>query len=230
MELNWDDLFNYLHIPHIITMASFPRTMGKGGIWWNHQSFLWSCQFSWNEWGDSYWWGRQLNNHKEGGQLSLKILFRNKNIWKFFKNLSKTKVLRYLKVMISKFCPVGHLILILIKRILPPHGTIWALQGVSHFSNECSSTVYTKSALDLWGQFFLKMISRIMREFLKAPLLVLHFSYYTLMTFLMMLSVILLSMLMILLSILSVISIWSVATTWIGFWTWIWSTRHGGLG
>ena len=37
-----------------------------------------------------------------------------------------------------------------------------------------------------------------MLEFLKAPLLVLHFSYYTLMTFLMMLSVILLSMLMIL--------------------------------
>ena len=24
--------------------------------------------------------------------------------------------------------------------------------------------------------------------------------------------------------------IWSVATTWIGFWTWIWSTRHCGLG
>ena len=44
-----------------------------------------------------------------------------------------------------------------------------------------------------------------MLEFLKAPFLVLHFSYYTLMTFLMMLSVILLSMLMILLSILSVI-------------------------
>ena len=41
--------------------------------------------------------------------------------------------------------------------------------------------------------------------FLKAPFLVLHFSYDTLMTFLMMLSVILLSMLMILLSILSVI-------------------------
>ena len=44
-----------------------------------------------------------------------------------------------------------------------------------------------------------------MREFLKAPFLVLHFSYYTLMIFLTMLSVILLSMLMILLSILSVI-------------------------
>ena len=44
---------------------------------------------------------------------------------------------------------------------------------------------------------------QLMWEFLKAPFLVLHFSYYTLMTFIMMLSVILLSMLMILLSILS---------------------------
>ena len=44
-------------------------------------------------------------------------------------------------------------------------------------------------------------------EVLKAPFLVLHFSYYTLMTFLMMLSVILLSMLMILLSILGVIGL-----------------------
>ena len=42
-------------------------------------------------------------------------------------------------------------------------------------------------------------------EFLKTPFLVLHFSCYTLMAFLMMLSVILLSMLMILLSILGVI-------------------------
>ena len=46
---------------------------------------------------------------------------------------------------------------------------------------------------------------QLMLEFLKGPFLVLHFSYYTLMTFLMMLSVILLSMLMILLSVLSVI-------------------------
>ena len=46
---------------------------------------------------------------------------------------------------------------------------------------------------------------QLMLEFLKAPFLVLHFSYYTLMTFLMMLSVILLSMLMILLCILNVI-------------------------
>ena len=45
---------------------------------------------------------------------------------------------------------------------------------------------------------------QLMQEFLKAPFLVLHFSYYTLMTFLMMLPVILLSMLVILLSVLSV--------------------------
>ena len=45
-----------------------------------------------------------------------------------------------------------------------------------------------------------------MLEFLKAPLLVLYFSYYTLMTFLMMLYVILLSMLMTVLSTLNVIS------------------------
>ena len=46
---------------------------------------------------------------------------------------------------------------------------------------------------------------QLMGEFLKASFLVLHFSYYTLMVFLTILSVILLSMLMILLSILSVI-------------------------
>ena len=47
--------------------------------------------------------------------------------------------------------------------------------------------------------------NQLMLEFLKAPFLVPHFSYYTLMTFLMTLSVILPSMLMILLSVLSVI-------------------------
>ena len=46
---------------------------------------------------------------------------------------------------------------------------------------------------------------QLMLEFLKASFLVLHFSYYTLMIFLMMLSIILLSRLMILLSILVVI-------------------------
>ena len=52
----------------------------------------------------------------------------------------------------------------------------------------------------LWMESLHKNI-QLMREFLKAPFLVLHFSYYTLMIFLMMLSVILPSMLMILLSI-----------------------------
>ena len=58
-----------------------------------------------------------------------------------------------------------------------------------------------------FGWFWMASVHKniqLMLEFLKAPFLVLHFSYYTLMTFLM-LSVILLSMLMILLSILSVI-------------------------
>ena len=51
----------------------------------------------------------------------------------------------------------------------------------------------------------LEKIIQLMLEFLKDPFLILHFSYYLLVTFLAMLSVILVSMLMILLSILSVI-------------------------
>ena len=57
---------------------------------------------------------------------------------------------------------------------------------------------------------------QLMLEILKAPFLVVHFSYYTLVTFLVMLSEILLSMLMILLSILSVIRqlIWGNNLNW----------------
>ena len=47
---------------------------------------------------------------------------------------------------------------------------------------------------------------QLMLEFLKAPFLILHFSYYTFMTILLMLTVILLSMLMILLPPLNMIS------------------------
>ena len=64
------------------------------------------------------------------------------------------------------------------------------------------------SVIDSFKWFWMESLHKniqLMLEFLKAPFLVLHFSYYTLMTFLMMLSVILPSMLMILLSILSVI-------------------------
>ena len=64
--------------------------------------------------------------------------------------------------------------------------------------------------------------------FLKAPFLILYFSYCTLMTFLMMLSIMLLSLWMILLSTLSVSR--HVAKTRFGFWTCIWPVRPCGLG
>ena len=63
------------------------------------------------------------------------------------------------------------------------------------------------SVIDGFKWFWMETLHKniqLMLEFLKAPFLVLHFSCYTLMTFLMMLSVTLLSMLMILLFILSV--------------------------
>ena len=66
------------------------------------------------------------------------------------------------------------------------------------------------SVIDDFEWFWMDSLCKnnpLMREFLKAPFLVLHFSYYTLMTFLMMLSVILLTMLMILLSILGVVGL-----------------------
>ena len=56
----------------------------------------------------------------------------------------------------------------------------------------------------LWMGILFKNI-QLMQKFLKALILVIHFSFYTSMIFLMMLSAILLSMLMILLSMLNVI-------------------------
>ena len=64
------------------------------------------------------------------------------------------------------------------------------------------------SVIDDFEWFWMESLHKniqLMREFFKAPFLVLHFSYYRLMIFLMMLSVILPSMLIILLSILSLI-------------------------
>ena len=64
------------------------------------------------------------------------------------------------------------------------------------------------SVKDSFEWFWMESLHKniqLMLEFLKVPFLTLHFSCYTLMAFLMMLSVILLSMLLILLSILSVI-------------------------
>ena len=62
-------------------------------------------------------------------------------------------------------------------------------------------------SIESFGWFWMGSLHKniqLMLEFLKAPFLVLHFSSYTLMTFLMMLSVILIYILMILLSTLSV--------------------------
>ena len=62
------------------------------------------------------------------------------------------------------------------------------------------------SVIDGFKWFWIENLhknSQLMLEFLKAPFSVLHSSYYTLMTFLTMVSVILLSMMMILLSVLT---------------------------
>ena len=64
------------------------------------------------------------------------------------------------------------------------------------------------SVIDGFECFWMESLHKniqLMGTFLKAPFFVLHFSCYTLMTFLMVLSMILLSMLMILLSNLSVV-------------------------
>ena len=72
------------------------------------------------------------------------------------------------------------------------------------------------SVIDDFEWFWMESLHKniqLMLVFLKAPFLVLHFSYSTLMTFLMILSVILLSMLMILLCTLNVIRhLWQIRT------------------
>ena len=75
-------------------------------------------------------------------------------------------------------------------------------------SGQIFGLILSFSVIDGFKWFWtetLQMNIQLMLEFLKAPFLVLDFSYYTLMTLLTMVSVIFLSMLMILLSILSVI-------------------------
>ena len=73
--------------------------------------------------------------------------------------------------------------------------------GLMEFQVRYLALFFLFSVIDdfrwFWMGSLLKNI-QLMLEFLKGPLLVLHFSYYTLMTFLMILSVILLYMLMIL--------------------------------
>ena len=57
-------------------------------------------------------YGTKSNKPKKRGN--------NPNIVTFKKDFSETKILRYLKIMISKFCYAGHLILVFIRIILPP--------------------------------------------------------------------------------------------------------------
>ena len=73
-----------------------------------------------------------------------------------------------------------------------------------------STLILLFSVIDSFEWFWMECLNKniqLILEFHKAPFLVLHFSYYTLMNFLTMLSVTLLSMLMIILSILGVIGL-----------------------
>ena len=82
--------------------------------------------------------------------------------------------------------------------------------SLTEFQVRYSALFLLFSVVDDFEWFWMESLQKniqLMREFLKAPFLLLHLSYYKLMTFLMMLSVILLSMLMILLSILGVIAL-----------------------
>ena len=80
--------------------------------------------------------------------------------------------------------------------------------SLMEFQVRCLAVFLLFSVIDGFEWFWMGSLHKniqLMLEFFKAPFLVLHFPYYALMTFLMMLYVILLSMLMMLLSILSVI-------------------------
>ena len=85
------------------------------------------------------------------------------------------------------------------------------------------------SVTDSFKWFWMESLHKniqLMLEFLKAPFLVLHFSYYTFMTFLTIITVILLSMLMILLSVLLVIRHLICGNNL----NWLLTVRHCGLG
>ena len=87
-----------------------------------------------------------------------------------------------------------------------PHGYKKPKQPMVHCVKcyETSGQIFAVfSVIDGFGQFLMRSLHKniqLMLKFLKGPFLNLHFSYYVLMTFLMMLSVILLHVLMILLS------------------------------
>ena len=93
-------------------------------------------------------------------------------------------------------------------RLSAGFGVVFTNLSLMEFQSRYLDLILIFSVIDGFLWFWIGNLHKniqFMLEFLKALFLVLHFSHYTLMTFLMMLCVILLSMLMILLSTLSVI-------------------------
>ena len=87
-------------------------------------------------------------------------------------------------------------------RLLTEFGMLVFFTNLSlmEFQVRCLALFLLFPVIDSFKWFWMGSLHKniqLMLEFLKAPYLVLHFSYYTLLSFLMMLSVILLSMLMI---------------------------------
>ena len=90
-------------------------------------------------------------------------------------------------------------------RLLTGFGMLIFFRNVSliEFQVRYLALFHLFSVIDSFKLFWIESLhknTQLMLKFLKAPFLVQHFTYYTLMTFLMMLSVIVLSLLMILLS------------------------------
>ena len=80
------------------------------------------------------------------------------------------------------------------------YGILWRSYGISRQIFGLVSSFLSNRLLRVVLEYNLSQEYSVNDEFLKAPFLVLHFSYYTSVTFLMMLPVVLLSMAIILLS------------------------------
>ena len=111
-----------------------------------------------------------------------------------------------------KVIPVGLLELehLIYPRLLARFGMLvfFTMLSLIEFQIRYLALFLLFSVIDCFGWFWMGILHKniqLIMEFLMDPLVVLHFSCYTLMTFLMMLSVILLSMVTILLSTLNVI-------------------------
>ena len=116
----------------------------------------------------------------------------------------------YLIELLGLLTGLGLLEHLIYPRLLTGFGMLVSFANVSlmEFQVRYLALFLLSSVIDSFEWFWMASLPKniqLMLEFLKAPFLVLHISYYTLVTFLIMLSVTLASMLMILLSILTVI-------------------------